>query len=393
MRTAIINGILLTPFRQVPNGGLMIEDGRITMLFEGKAPGKADRVIDAEGLYVSPGFIDMHNHGGGGFEYLDGTPEAFEGATKFHMRHGTTTVMPTLSACADNELFAALTAFKEAKCRMKSGPNLFGIYMEGPYFSVEERGAQDPRFIIPPDPAHYKKILDFSGDIVRWSSSPEVAGALEFADELVSRGILCSIAHSNATHQQVVPAFERGYTHISHLYSGCSMIRRINAFRYMGVVDSAYAIDNMTVEIIADGCHLPPELLKLIVKLKPWDKISLITDAMRCAGMPEGTMHYTGTKENGTNVLIEDGVAKLPDRSSFAGSIATADRLVRNMRNLADVPLVDAVRMMTFNPANVMGMKTKGVLAPGKDADICIFDDEINIATVLVNGEVTVEKI
>jgi len=277
---------------------------------------------------------------------------------------------------------------------MKGGPDFYGLHLEGPYFSQEEKGAQDPRFIKAPTPEHYLKILNSSDDIVRWSSAPELPGALELADELSRRGILCALGHSTATYQQLIPAFERGYTHVTHLYSGCSLLRRINAFRYMGVVDSAFAIDSMTVEIIADGKHLPPELLKLIVKLKASDKISLITDSMRCAGMPEGSVQYTGTKENGMKVLIEDGVAKLADRSAFAGSIATTDRLVRNMVRLAEIPLIDAVRMMTYNPACLMHIQNrKGVLAPGKDADLCIFDNEINIKAVFVNGELTIDNL
>ena len=394
MKTVIINGILLTPFRKVVNAGILIEDGKILELFEGKPSVQTERVVDAKGAYVSPGFIDIHTHGGGGFEFLDATPEAFEGAGKFHMQYGTTTILPTISACNDNELFAALEVFKQVKKSMKGGPDFHGIHLEGPYFSMEEKGAQDPRFLKVPKPEHYLKILNSSDDIVRWSSAPELPGALELADELSRRGIVCALGHSNATYQQLVPAFERGYTHVTHLYSGCSLLRRINAFRYMGVVDSAFAIDNMTVEIIADGKHLPPELLKLIVKQKAWDKISLITDSMRCAGMPEGSIQYTGTKENGMQVLIEDGVAKLTDRSSFAGSIATADRLVRNMKELAEIPLLDAVRMMTYNPASVMHIQNKkGVLAPGRDADLCIFDDNINIKAVFVNGEITVDKL
>ncbi|MCL1796070.1 MAG: N-acetylglucosamine-6-phosphate deacetylase, partial [Clostridia bacterium] len=366
--------------------------GKITELFVGKLPAHAERIVDAEGLFVSPGFIDIHTHGGGGYEFLDGTPEAYEAAATFHMLHGVTSISPTLSASLDEELFAALSAFKQAKTAMKGGPNLLGLHLEGPYFSYEERGAQDARYLKTPTPEHYLRILNSSDDIIRWSSAPELPGALELADELSRRGIVCAIGHSNATHQQVVPAFERGYTHITHLYSGCSSLRRIHAFRYMGVVDSAFAIDNMTVEIIADGCHLPAELLKLIVKIKPWDKISLISDSMRCAGMPEGSVQYTGTKQNGMEVLIEDGVAKLTDRSAFAGSVATADRLVRNMCRLAEIPLPDAVRMMTYNPACVLRLQSeKGVLAPGRDADICIFDDEINIRAVLVNGEIKKE--
>ena len=332
----------------------------------------------------------MHSHGGNGFEYLDGTVEAFEEAGKFHMRHGATSIFPTLSAAIDSEMFAALDALREAKKTIKGGPDFIGMHMEGPYFSNEEKGAQDPRFIKNPTPEHYLQFLNYSDDIARWSSAPELPGALELADELSRRGILCALGHSAATYQQVLPAFERGYTHVTHFYSGCSLLRRINAFRHMGVVDSAYAIDDMTVEIIADGKHLPPELLKLILKLKPWDKISLITDSMRCTGMPEGSTQFTGSKENGMQVLIEDGVAKMLDRKSFAGSIATPDCLVRNMNRLAEIPLLDAVRMITYNPARVMNIQNKkGILSPGRDADICIFDGNVKIKTVLVNGEIT----
>ena len=393
MKTAIINGKLLTPFRCVENSGLLFEDGKILELFREKPPAQAERIIDAKNLYVSPGFIDIHNHGGAGFEFLDSTPEAFEVAGKFHMRHGATAITPTISACVDEEMLAMLDMFKEVKKSLKGVPDFFGIHMEGPYFALEQKGAQDPRFIKPPATEHYLKFLNHSDDIVRWSSAPEVPGALELADELSRRGILCSIAHSDTTYEYVVEAFERGYTHVTHLYSGCSLLKRINAFRHLGVVESAFAIDNMTVEIIADGKHLPAELLRLIVKLKAWDKISLITDSMRCAGMPEGSVQYTGTKANGMQVLIEDGVAKLTDRSSFAGSVATVDSLVRNMKNLAGLPLLDAVRMMTYNPASVMRIQNKkGLLAPGKDADICIFDDDVNIKAVFVGGEMTVDK-
>ena len=390
MKTAIVNGTLLTPFRSVENAGLLLEGGKILELFEGKHPVQAERTIDAKGAFVSPGFIDIHTHGGGGFDYLDGTPEAIEGAGKFHMQHGSTAICPTISAAVDKEMFAVLDAYKQVKRSMKGGPDFIGVHLEGPYFAPEEKGAQDPRFIRNPAPDHYLKFLNYSDDIVRWSSAPELPGALELADELSRRGIVCAIGHSAATYQQVLPAFERGYTHVTHLYSGCSLLRRINAFRYMGVVDSAFAIDNMTVEIIADCRHLPTELLKLITKLKPWDKISLITDSVRCAGMPEGSTQYTGSKENGKPVLIEDGVAKLPDRSAFAGSITTTDRLVRNMNREAGIPLLDAVRMMTYNPASVMRIQNKkGILAPGKDADLCIFDNDVNIKTVFVQGEIT----
>ena len=192
--------------------------------------------------------------------------------------------------------------------------------------------------------------------------------------------------------EDVVIAFENGYTLATHLYSGMSGVTRRNAFRYAGVVESAYLIDDMDVEIIADGIHLPAPLLKLVYKIKGADRIALVTDAMRAAGMPPGES-VLGNIHDGLKVIVEDGVAKLPDRSSFAGSVATADRLVRTMIKIADVPFVDAIKMITETPARILGIeKRKGELIAHKDADIVIFDDDIRIQTTIVNGKIIYTK-
>lgn len=236
--------------------------------------------------------------------------------------------------------------------------------------------------------AIFQKILSWSSDIVRWSAAPELEGALQFGRFLKEQGILPSIAHTNAVYEQVQDAFESGFTHVTHLYSAMSGVRRINAYRHAGVVESAFLIDEMTVEIIADGIHLPPSLLKLVYKIKGPSAIALVTDSMRGAGMPEGES-ILGSLKNGQKVIIEDGVAKLADRSAFAGSVATADRLVRNMVRLADVPLKDAVRMMTATPATIIGVqKRKGTVEVGKDADIVMFDSDINIQMTMIGGKI-----
>ena len=181
--------------------------------------------------------------------------------------------------------------------------------MEGPYFSLEQRGAQDPQYIKVPARDDYKKLLDASDDIIRMSAAPELEGAMELADELKARGILASIGHSDATYDHVIEAWERGYTHVTHLYSGMSTIRRINAYRHLGVIESAYLIDGMTVEIIADGKHLPPELLRFIVKMKPIEDICLVTDSMRGAGMDDGEHVLLGSLAHGQECIIDDGVS------------------------------------------------------------------------------------
>lgn len=216
---------------------------------------------------------------------------------------------------------------------------------------------------------------------------PELEGALEFGRFIKSRGILPSIGHSDAIYEQVLEAYENGFTHITHLYSGMSGVHRRNAYRYAGVIESAYLIDDMTVEMIADGIHLPPCLLQLIYKIKGPSNIALVTDSMRAAGMPEGES-ILGSLKDGQKVIVEDGVAKLLDRSAFAGSVATTDRLVWTVVYQAGIPLIDAIRMMTITPAEIIGVGSKkGSLVEGKDADIVIFDNDINIKMTIVEGQ------
>jgi len=387
-RTLLFNGKIITPYLMIRNGSLLIENGEIAGIFEGRPEISHCRSIDAKGLYISPGFIDIHTHGAGGYDFMDGTVEAYIGAAMAHARHGTTALVPTTVASTTESLKGTFETYRKAKSANTHGPVFLGLHLEGPYFSMEQRGAQDPRHIRNPEREHYEEILSWSDDIVRWSAAPELDGAMEFGRFLRDRGILPSIGHSDAIYEEVLEAYENGYTHITHLYSGMSGVRRINAYRYAGVIESAFLIDEMTVEIIADGAHLPASLLKLIYKIKGPDKIALITDSMRAAGMPEGESILGGIRD-GQKVLVEDGVAKLMDRTAFAGSVATADRLVRTMTDIADVPLMDAVRMMTITPARIMGVDDKkGSIAIGKDADLVLFDDSITVDTVIIGGRV-----
>jgi N-acetylglucosamine-6-phosphate deacetylase len=262
------------------------------------------------------------------------------------------------------------------------------MHLEGPYIAMTQRGAQDPRYIREPDPLEYREILSSASCIKRWSSAPELKGSMELGRYLRSKNILPAIAHTDAIYEEVGEAFENGYTLITHLYSAMSGVTRRNAFRYAGVIESAYIIDEMDVEIIADGIHLPPPLLKLVYKIKGADRIALITDAMRAAGMPEGES-VLGSLHNGLKVIVEDCVAKLPDRTSFAGSVATAIRLLKTMVLMADVPLIDAVKMLTSTPARILNiLDKKGELTPGKDADIVIFDKDFTIQTTIIKGKV-----
>ncbi|MEJ7739252.1 MAG: N-acetylglucosamine-6-phosphate deacetylase [Chitinophagaceae bacterium] len=388
----IYNGKVITPYRIINRGTVLVTGDAITAVVEGDLEVADSIDIDAKGNYISPGFIDIHVHGGGGYDFMDGSEDAFLKVAEIHARHGTTAMLPTTLTSEKEDLLETLELYGRANKKNTSGAQFIGMHLEGPYLALNQRGAQDPRYIRDPDPAEYKDILERSSSVKRWSAAPELKGAMEFGKYVTSKGVLAAVAHTDAIYEQVLEAIKNGYSLVTHLYSAMSGVTRRNAFRYAGVIESAFLLDEMDVEIIADGVHLPAPLLKLVVKIKGPDRTALITDAMRAAGMPEGDS-ILGSVKNGLKVIVEDGVAKLPDRSSFAGSVATADRLVRTMINIADVPLADAVRMITSTPARIMKVsEKKGSLVTGKDADILIFDENIHIEMTMIKGRIIYVK-
>lgn len=387
MKTVFTNGRIILTDRILDGYSVIAEDGVISDVTKGNTA--ADKVVDLGGRYLAPGFIDMHTHGAGGHDFMDGTEEAIKGACMTHLSHGTTSIVPTTLTCLNSELFNFFEVFRKVKADWHEGPNLLGIHLEGPFFNAAQAGAQDPKFLQLPTRENFMPILEAGGaDIMRISVAVELEGALELGEELKKRGIIAAIGHSDATYAEVAKAVGAGYSFVTHLYSGMSALHRVGPYRVLGVVESAYLFDELGVEIISDGKHLPPELLRLIVKNKGIDNICLITDSMRGAGMPEGSRPKLGSLTNGQETLIRDGVAMMPDLKAFAGSVCTTDRCVRTMYKLAGVSLPDAVRMMTANPAKVLGINgSKGMIAKGMDADLVVFDEDINISAVYVGGE------
>lgn len=390
----IINGKIITPQTIIEQGTVFISDGIITEISNEEIDSKADITVDAKGNFVAPGFIDIHVHGGGGSDFMDGTVEDFLTIAKTHLQYGTTALVPTTLTSEKENLLHILDIYNKALKENERGAQFLGMHIEGPYFAMSQKGAQDARYIRKPDKDEYREIIEKAGDIiVRWSAAPELDGALEFGKYLKEHNILPAIAHTDAVYEDVVEAFDIGYTLATHFYSAMSGVTRRNAFRYAGVIESVYLIDEIDVEIIADGVHLPAPLLKLIYKIKGTDRIALVTDAMRAAGTQDSES-ILGSRENGLNVIVEDGVAKLPDRTSFAGSVATTNRLVRTMIQIAGIPVVEAIRMMTLTPARIMKIDHhKGSITTGKDGDIVIFDEDINIQSAIIAGSVLYEKL
>ncbi len=350
------------------------------------------KIYDIKRKNTCAGFIDIHVHGGGGHDFMDATEKAYEGVAKFHLKYGTTAMAPTTVASSQEELIKCCELFDECKNKFASASRLLGLHIEGPYISPSQAGALDPKYVTEPIVQNYKDILNRTDNIIRWTIAPELKGANEMADYLQQKGILASVGHSDANFAQIENALKHGFRHVTHLYSAMSSITRINGFRHAGVVESAYLLDGLTSEIIADNCHLPKELLLMAYKFIGPDRIALITDAMRGAGSESGES-ILGSLQSGQKVILEDGVAKMPDRKAFAGSIATADRLVRTMVKTAQIPLVDAITMITKTPAKILKIDDKmGSISPQKYGDIVVFDNEINIEKVFLGGKLAVEN-
>lgn len=383
------NGHVILP-NSILFGGILVEGCKIKQIIAEGDLVLSDYAqcekINLDGRYLSPGFIDIHVHGGGGYDFMDGTEEAFLKIAEVHARYGTTSMVPTTLTTTQARLEETLQSFNAVKGKEIDGAQFLGIHLEGPYFAMSQRGAQDPRYIRNPDPVEYKKLIDKYDCIVRWSAAPELDGALEFGQYLTSKGIIAAIAHTDAIYEDVVQAHKVGFNLMTHFYSAMSGVTRKNAFRFAGVIEAGYLIDDFKVELIADGIHLPNPLLQLIYKVKGPDKMVLITDAMRAAGTDD-KYSILGSYDDGIEVLIEDGVAKLKDRTAFAGSVATANVLIRTMLKLGSISLEQIIRMLTINPAVVMGVSdSKGSIAIGKDADLVVFDDNVNVCTTFVKG-------
>ncbi|MBE6596481.1 MAG: N-acetylglucosamine-6-phosphate deacetylase [Ruminococcaceae bacterium] len=361
------------------DGFIYFEDGKITALTDKELPFSEE--YDMTGFYVSAGFIDIHTHGGGGYRFEGSVDEIVNGCN-FHLNHGTTSICPTISADAFDTMAASVERVRAAMSDPRIKGTVIGTHLEGPYLSKTQAGAQCPAHITEPIEKDYLPLIEKDPTaIARWSYAPENDKDGRFAKALSEHGIVASAGHTDAIYPDMLRAFENGCALVTHLYSCTSTITRDHGFRRLGVIESAYLLDDIYVEIICDGKHLPPELIKLIYKIKGADRIALITDSLALAGTEQ-----THGKMQHTEFIIEDGVCKLMDRSAFAGSIATADRLVRVAVKEAGIPLHDAIKMITATPARIMKLHSKGIISPDMDADFAVFDENIAIKNVFAKG-------
>jgi len=382
----IENGTVYTPTRAISDGVVLVDRSRIHAVGkrgEVHVPAEIDR-LDVGGGVVAPGLIDMHVHGVGGYGPLDGSVANLHMMALLLTRHGVTSFAPTFGSAPLDAILRGLEDAHEARRTQKVGAQILGVHMEGPYMNPAERGAMPLSTLRLPEPEEYARFLSYADDIAEMTLAPELPGAVELIQALRKRGILAAAGHSIAIDSELERAVEAGLSHATHLFCNMGTLRRVNIRRVAGMVESVLLDDRITAEIITDGYHIAPSLMKLALKVKGPERLAIVTDGSHLTGMPPG--RYTAF---GREVIVEDNITYVSDRSAYAGSVATMDRCLRCAIESMDLPLPVALRMASLTPATILGVADrKGSLEPGKDADIVIFDSSLHVKYTLVGGRI-----
>ena len=380
--TIVIKGNVLTPREQIGGGSVVVEDGRIAEVSEGKAP--QGRVLDFEGCYVVPGFVDIHVHGGAGEDVMDASDGGLDRLSLFLAAGGVTSFLATTNTDSHERTLKAVREIGEAAKRGTRGARLLGLHMEGPYISMERSGAQNRAHIrLPALDELGQASLEAGGSLRMVTLAPEVDGALEAVRWLASRGIVPAAGHTDATYDEARAGIEAGIRHASHLFNGMRSLHH----REPGLVGAALDDERVTVELIADCYHIHPAVLRIVARLKGAGRTALVSDSIAAAGLPDGDYSLGGMK-----VAVRHGKSLL-ESGTLAGSTIRLCDAVRNMVEKADVPLREAVEMASTTPARVAGAADrKGSIAPGMDADITVLDRGLSVMLTMVEGRVIYEK-
>ena len=370
----------------VISGSVLVSEGKIVDILPECALPEGVEKINLNGGLLAAGFVDIHVHGGGGSDFMDGSVADMENVVATHLRHGTTTIFPTTMSDEFSQIRNTMAVYRRFKEESGVAVTLGGLHLEGPFISPKMCGAQRLEYIISPTDEIIAELKDNADIIARISCAPEVENVYKMANELLPLGVQFSLGHTAATYEQAEEAGQAGFTSVTHLYSATSGFHKVDQKVHIGVTQAGYGIDNLYMELIGDGCHIPKELLRLVARYKGADKICLITDAMRAAGT-DVKESYLGRIIPENRVVVDDGVAKLPDLSSFAGSIGTMDKAFRFAIRQAGLSLTEASKMTALTPAKLMKIDDrKGSIAKGKDADFVILDNDLQVSMVFVGG-------
>ena len=383
-RFALTGGRVVLPGKVVTGPAVVIEGGQIVGLAETGALGSDVEKIDVGGRTITPGLVDIHTHGALGHTFNEPTAEAFTAVTNENARRGVTSLVATLATASIPDLVRCLEFCRQWTREPHPGSEVLGMHLESPYISPAQKGALDPQHIRTPDDGTPDALLEHHDVIKIMALAPELPGALELVARLAQLGIVPAAGHSSAKDEHVLAAMQAGLRHVTHIWSAMSTTIREGPWRKPGLLEASLLFEGLSVEMIADNRHLPPTLMKLAWKCIGADRLCAISDATSGAGLPEGTRFAMG----GMEYEVRDGVGMMFDRTAFAGSTTLVNQMIPILTNVVNIPLAEAVRMLTLTPARVVGMSDrKGSLEPGRDADLAIFDDEWRAWRTMIGGQ------
>jgi N-acetylglucosamine-6-phosphate deacetylase len=385
-------GTIILPDRLLDGGQVEVSGGRIRSVRPAteRVAAPAATVIDLGGGYLAPGYIDLHVHGGAGADFMDGTEDAFRTACRAHLRHGTTSLLPTTTVARHEQHLAFLGVCRRLLREGTGGARILGAHFYGPYFAAEARGCHPGAEVRPPRAAEYEQYLAYADAIATATVAPELPGAEAFVRACRARGIRCNAGHSHATFDEMEAAVGWGVRHVDHLFCAMSDRARLRQTQTYpmrgGVMEATLFFDELTTEVIADGKHLQRELLLLAYKVKGPDRLALVTDCNRALDMPDGEYLF-GPQDGGEPILRRDDVGAMPDGKALASGVMGMDHAVRTFHRLTGVPLPEVVRMASLTPARIVGQEQEvGSIAPGKRADLLVLDRGLHVNKVYLEG-------
>jgi N-acetylglucosamine-6-phosphate deacetylase len=385
-------GTIVLPDRLLADGAVEVRGEHITAVRSAAPPNPAAaaHVIDLAGGYLAPGYVDLHVHGGAGADFMDGTEAAFRTVCQAHLRHGTTSLLPTTTVARHEQHLVFLDLCRRLRHEGTGGARVLGAHFYGPYFAAEARGCHPAAAVRPPRAEEFQHYLAYADDIATATVAPELPGAEAFVRACRQRGIRCNAGHSHATFDQVEAALGWGVRHVDHLFCAMSDRARLRQSQTYpmrgGLLEATLFFDELTTEVIADGKHLQRELLLLAYKIKGPDRLALVTDCNRALDMPDGEYVF-GPAGDGERIIRRDGVGVMPDGQALASGVMGMDHGVRTFRRLTGVPVPEVVRMASLTPARIAGRDQEvGSIAPGKQADLLVLDEALQVQQVFVAG-------